>query len=565
MAEASLLTEHDPRMDYEPPSVARGGAEALLFRVAEAVLQAALLILTARLMEPAGRGLYALASLTAMLCSLPLGPVWSAGAIEVARRRTPLPELFGGLSVIAAVGGALTAVGGFAVAALLGDRWWVVAFPAAAAPFILFARYGEGLYQAVGHVRAVNWITIGRVLLPLAFITPPLIAGADARSAIEIWTLWLVALPVLIYFPLRRVVGGRRLPAEHGLYRRLVVTGGTLSVANFALIMGPRIALIALAIFADDAAVGVFSVAVAAGDLLYLTTNSLVSSGFRGIASRPRAESIDLATRSIRHALVLALAVGMVLVPAVRVLLPDRGRRRIRAGSGLARHPASRHPRAVGLLGAAHVLHRSGREAAARLQDRGRRDGRERAAVRGARARSRVMGRRAGHDGREPAAGGAVVPLVPPDRRRAVCASCGPAGRSCATTDAPANRPGALVGVEQPRRDRHRAEAAARRLEHALSCGQIAGGRDRASEGARIACRHQRSELRPDRLAVRVDIEGDDRDAAREALEHAVAPLLPKVGATSTSARVRQALEQGFAAHAADHLDLDARTLHGVE
>lgn len=322
MAEASLQTEHDPRMDYEPPSVARGGAEALLFRIAEAVLQAALLILTARLMEPAGRGLYALASLTAMLCSLPLGPVWSAGAIEVARRRTPLPELFGGLSVIAAIGGTLTALCGCAVAALLGDRWWVVAFPAATAPFILFARYGEGLYQAVGHVRAVNWITIGRVLLPLAFITPSLIAGADARSAIEIWTLWLVALPVLIYFPLRRVVGGRRLPAERGLYRRLVVTGGTLSVANFALIMGPRIALIALAIFADDAAVGVFSVAVAAGDLLYLTTNSLVSSGFRGIASRPRAESIDLATRSIRHALVLALAVGIVLVPAVRILLP---------------------------------------------------------------------------------------------------------------------------------------------------------------------------------------------------------------------------------------------------
>lgn len=314
-------SDDEPR-SFRPPSVARGGLEAVAFRGIEVIAQAALVVVTARLMEPAGRGLYALASLTAVLCSLPLGSVWSANAMEVAKRRTPLPELLGASIVIALVGGIATAAVAFAIAPLLGDRWWVVAFPAAAAPLILFARYGEGLFQSVGHVRAVNYITLGRVLLPLALVTPPLLAGAGVRTSIEIWALWLIVLPGLMYLPLRRIVGGRRLPAERGLYRRLVLTGSKLSVANMALLMSPRIALIALAAFSGEAAVGIYSVAVAAGDVLYLTTNSLVSATFLGIAGRERGEATELASRSIRHALLLALCTGAVLVPAVALVLP---------------------------------------------------------------------------------------------------------------------------------------------------------------------------------------------------------------------------------------------------
>jgi O-antigen/teichoic acid export membrane protein len=314
--------EDEPLQGFRPPSIVRGGVEAVAARVIELIGQIAVVILTARLLGPAGRGIYALASLTAILCSLPFGSVWSANAIEVARRRTPLPELLGASLVIALVGGVATALAAFAVAAFLDDRWWVVGFPAATAPLILFARYGEGLYQAIGHVRAVNVITLLRVVLPLAFVTPPLIADADIKTTIAIWTGWLVVLPVLIFPPLRRLVGGPRLPSEHGLYRRLVVTGTKLSVANTALVVSPRIALIALAAFSGDAAVGVYSLAVAAGDVLYLMTNSLVSATFAGIAGRQREASAALAARAIRHSILLAATAGALVVPAVALLLP---------------------------------------------------------------------------------------------------------------------------------------------------------------------------------------------------------------------------------------------------
>lgn len=315
-------SEEEPLTRFRPPSIVRGGVEAIVARAIELVGQVAVVIVTARLMGPAGRGLYALASLTAVLCSLPFGSVWSANAIEVARRRTPLRELLGASLVIALVGGIATALVAFAIAAFLGDRWWVVAFPAATTPLILFARYGEGLYQAIGHVRAVNVITVGRVLLPLAFVLPPLLADAEIRTTIAIWTLWLVLLPLLIYPPLQHLVGGPRMPGERGLYRRLVATGTKLSVANTALVVSPRIALIALAAFSGDVAVGVYSLAVAAGDVLYLMTNSMISTTFEGIASRDRDASAALAARSIRHTFLLAAGVGAVLVPGVALLLP---------------------------------------------------------------------------------------------------------------------------------------------------------------------------------------------------------------------------------------------------
>jgi O-antigen/teichoic acid export membrane protein len=314
--------EEEPLRRFRPPSIVRGGVEAVAARVIELLGQVAVVIVTARLLGPSGRGVYALASLTAILCSLPFGSVWSANAIEVARRRTALPELLGASLVIALVGGIATALAAFAVAAFMGDRWWIVGFPAATAPLILFARYGEGLYQAIGHVRAVNVITVGRVLLPLAFVTPPLIADAGIKTTIAIWTLWLVVLPVLIYPPLRHLVGAPHLPSERGLYRRLVVTGTKLSVANTALVVSPRIALIALAAFSGDAAVGVYSLAVAAGDVLYLMTNSLVSTTFEGIASRDPEASAALAARSIRHTFLLAAGVGALVVPGVALLLP---------------------------------------------------------------------------------------------------------------------------------------------------------------------------------------------------------------------------------------------------
>jgi O-antigen/teichoic acid export membrane protein len=305
-----------------PRSIAQGGVDAVLSRVLVLVCLVALVIVTGRLMEPAGRGLYALATVAASLCGLPLGAVWIANAVEVARRRAPLSEIFGGSTVIAFFGGLAIALVAIAVSPLFGDRWWLVALPAAVTPFMLLSRYQEGLYTSIGHVRAVNLIRIARAALPLLFITPPLLAGASARTAIAIWVLWWVALPVILFFPARSVFGRPRLPRERGFYRRVVTYGTKISGLNTVTMLNDRVGLLALAAFASDADVGIYSIALAGTQALLLVTEALTLSAFQRIGSSSRRESAALTARAIRHGTLLAAAGGILLVPITLIAVP---------------------------------------------------------------------------------------------------------------------------------------------------------------------------------------------------------------------------------------------------
>jgi len=284
---------------HASPSVAAGGAQTLVFKAVEVLAQLLLVAVT-----------------------VPLGSVWTANAVEVARGRTGTPELVWSSVVIALVGGLATAAVALAIAPAFGEDWWVLALPALATPFLLLARYQEGLFQALGRVRAVNLVSLGRVALPLAFISAALVAGASDRAAIAWWALAFAALGLLGLAPLARAAGGVRRPRRPGLYRRLLRFGATLAVGNSASLINNRIALVLLAAFASTATVGVYSVAIAASEMLLLTTLALDVSSFRGITSGERAASVALTAKTIRHAALLSSVGALVLIPVVYVALP---------------------------------------------------------------------------------------------------------------------------------------------------------------------------------------------------------------------------------------------------
>jgi O-antigen/teichoic acid export membrane protein len=307
---------------FEPPSIASGGLEALVFKASELVSQVLLVVLTGRLMGPSGRGLYALASLSVGICQVPFGSVWVANAVELARRRATPRELFGVSVVVAAAGGAVTCAAALAISPLFGDRWWVLALPSVITPFVLLRAYQEGIWQALGHVRAVNLLRLGRATLPFLFILPPLVADASARTTISCWLLAFVVLAITAWFRLRAFVGPPRFPRDLGIYRRVTKYGLTISGFRIVEVLNERNGLLALAIFASDAAVGVFSIAVAATEVLLLATEALALSTFRRISFDTREASAALSIRTMRHCVLLSAAASIVVVPASYVMLP---------------------------------------------------------------------------------------------------------------------------------------------------------------------------------------------------------------------------------------------------
>jgi O-antigen/teichoic acid export membrane protein len=312
----------EPGGEFRPPSIAAGGLEALLARIGVLLSQMIMIVLTGRFMGPSGRGLYALASLSIGLCQVPFGSVWVANAVELTKRRATARELFGVSIVVAFAAGTLTSAIAIAISPLLGERWWVLALPSLITPFVLLRAYQEGLYQALGHVRAVNALRIGRSVLAVVFIAPPVLADASSRTTIVIWELAFVVLAITAYFRLRSFLGAPQFPRTLAVYRRVTRYGLAISGFRVVEVLNDRNGLIALAIFADDATVGVFSIAIAATEVLLLSTDALQLSTFRRIGGDSPEASAALAVRTTRHCILLAAAASAVVIPIAYVAIP---------------------------------------------------------------------------------------------------------------------------------------------------------------------------------------------------------------------------------------------------
>ena len=190
-----------------------------------------LVVLTGRLMGPSGRGLYALASLSVGLCQVPFGSVWIANAVELSRRRATPRELFGVSIVVATGGGLLTCLVALAISPLLGERWWVLALPSLITPFVLLRAYQEGIWQAVGHVRAVNVLGSAAPRCPSCSSSrhcwPMPRRGHDRHLGARLrgpGRDGLVQAPRLHRQP--------QFPRDRGLYRRVTTYGLTFSASG---------------------------------------------------------------------------------------------------------------------------------------------------------------------------------------------------------------------------------------------------------------------------------------------------------------------------------------------
>jgi O-antigen/teichoic acid export membrane protein len=182
-------------------------------------------------------------------------------------------------------------------------------------------------------VRAVNVLRIGRSFLAVLFIAPPIIANASTRMTIVIWELSFVLLAVTAYFRLQRFIGRPKFPRSVSVYRRVTRYGLTISGFRVVEVLNERNGLIFLAAFATDAVVGVFSIAVAATEVLLLSTDALQLSTFQRIGGDSREESAALSVRTTRHCILLAAAGSLIVIPVSYVAIP------IALGSGYADVP----------------------------------------------------------------------------------------------------------------------------------------------------------------------------------------------------------------------------------
>lgn len=328
----------EPDLAPAPARPLTGGAVmSAASRITVAATGAAATILVARLLGPTGTGDYALAQTLIMLLTIAttLG-VEHGITYYVSSHRWSAAEAYRSAQRVALVSGLAGAALGLgarlAVPSAFGDlSVATVAVAVAALPFALSWLYATYLALATDRYEA--------------YALPPALQSATALGTVAVLAVLFEAPGAVAGFTLAHVVTalvvaltvGRRLTAPGGSHattterrplRSAISFGIKGYLANALQFLNYRIDVFVLASVAGTAAVGQYSVAVAATSVMWLLPQALSEVLFPRVAAlRTQADAegdatrVFVETKSLRHTVLVVVVSTLVLAAAIELLV----------------------------------------------------------------------------------------------------------------------------------------------------------------------------------------------------------------------------------------------------
>ena len=313
------------------------GLFTFALRIVNMAASAGLGILTARVLGPHGRGIYALPMVDAALVSAGFSGLSLATSYFMLRRnagRGVLRATFIAM-IVFVLGGALATV---AIAALTRNLWSCVpAMLSLPGPAALTVAYG----YAVGTHRVrinTSLALVSTVMLALFMVTAFAVAGGTPTTSITAWVISSNVLAVAILVWIYR--DSRRLASEVVRVTEYITYALRTGAVNIVALLNYRADVYIVAIFGGPTLLGMYTLAVAAAETLLTATQvtAVVTSPLVG--SMDRAAAAELTARCVRHNVIVAsiccgalsIAAPFVvhllygkaflpMVPALRVLL----------------------------------------------------------------------------------------------------------------------------------------------------------------------------------------------------------------------------------------------------
>jgi O-antigen/teichoic acid export membrane protein len=291
-------------------------------------------VVTARALGAAGRGQYSLAMLLAAVM-VTLGGLGfgTAATFFVARERSRRTVIAGSTVLISAVIGLVLLATGLAVVTTvklpfrdLPVRYVVLA--AVSIPFALLLMNVQSLFLGLERFREWNAITFAQAAVPLLLVSVALYAaGAGAEGVIGVSVVGTIVIALALVLWLQRTVGiAWRLDREY--LRRAAGYGIRTHVTNAMGFLGYRLDILLVGGFLSPARVGLYTVAVATGERLWMLSQAASTVLFPRIAAEEGEGRTDTSTPFIARNVLYATALGAALVfalsrPLVTILYSD--------------------------------------------------------------------------------------------------------------------------------------------------------------------------------------------------------------------------------------------------
>jgi O-antigen/teichoic acid export membrane protein len=313
-----------PREKGMKPSVSRQTLLTFFAQSSGYVVAVLTGILLARTLGPAGKGLTSYASLLLAIFVTYGNGLQNAMMYQCGRNGEDRHLVYGGaLRIIGAVMVPIAVV--LLTIGLRVPTAATFAFIACAIPFAVYGQVAMGIFLLENDIATTIAQAAFNTFGFAAAVTPALLFWhAGITAVLGIWAAMYVASAVFAMIRLNRYLPAWDIRSTVAIVRDQAWFGlkaGSVSVADF---LNLRIDVFVVSMMLDARALGIYSLAVATGELMWQVSRPLTWTTIGRIAGGEREYSIALVTRVARNTLAVELVLGIVifaLAPAAVTLV----------------------------------------------------------------------------------------------------------------------------------------------------------------------------------------------------------------------------------------------------
>lgn len=301
--------------------LARDSLINLASRLAAVALGLALTLYTARL-GPASQGAFALfVAVEAVLLALVSG-FGVAIARQLSHHREHPRDLVGA-TVLACLGLGLVAGSGlWAASRIAGPAYVTLVWLAWAAPVMFLPGNLSGLWLGRSRMTGLTVLMLAPPVLTLAGIGLSHVVGLGASLAAVLASWAFARLVVGLGAATAAGQGGWVGPLRAAPLRPHLRFVAVIGLTNLVSLLNYRVDLFLVEHFLDLSATGVYSIAVAVAELLWLVSSAVTTAAYARIGQPDREAAIALTLRAMQGSVLLLLVLSPVLWGAAWWLVP---------------------------------------------------------------------------------------------------------------------------------------------------------------------------------------------------------------------------------------------------
>ena len=320
-------------------SLFKRSAVTLVFQLGSQAASVLVGVILARTLGPAGKGATAYAAVGLSLITMFFNGQNEAIAYQFGHKRLSLSAVHRAMLHIFFWSAPLCMIGMVVVALLVPTQRALIA-AAAALPFALYAQFSTQFFLVIGRPLTANIQSLSTTVLYALVISPLLIWGhAGTQVALIVWVISIAAGSIYAAINLLPYVTGKQayerdavqdddqeVAAEEAAEHRVVLREqfsfmSKAGFSSFASYLNLRIDVFIVSIVLGPAELGLYTLAIATGELMWKFAQAITWSALGRIASETPERSAQLVAKVTRNILALQTVFGIIIFIAAPPLI----------------------------------------------------------------------------------------------------------------------------------------------------------------------------------------------------------------------------------------------------